>query len=125
MRILSVYLLFLLLCVLIAVLLLVFRNKKENWWRGWRGGWRGGWGPRRYWGWNAPRYNYYYAPAIDNSCLNSCCDTDKCSQGLGCNWNDLNGKWVSGSPYQCIKYKQCLRKNRDDKDRNEKCLGEI
>ena len=83
--------------VIVTVILVARKKKKEGWrWGGrrfwWGPGWRGlGW--RRGWGWDRPVYQ--------NSCLNGCCDYDKCMAGLGCNWVGPDGNWRRGTPQQC------------------------
>jgi len=57
---------------------------------------------------------------VTESCLNTCCDYNKCIEGKGCNWQTRDGEWVIGTPLQCLKYKDCIQKN--DKDKN--CLVE-
>ena len=64
--------------------------------------------------------NNYPQFAVSESCLNTCCDYTKCIEGKGCNWKTRDGEWVVGSPYQCIKYTDCIN------TKNEKeCLNII
>lgn len=71
-----------------------------------------------------PRYHYpnrhtshlnnYPQFAVSESCLNRCCDYNKCIAGEGCNWKTKDGEWIVGTPYQCLKYSECINKKNDN-----------
>jgi hypothetical protein len=90
-------------------------------WRGW--GWRRhpGWYRRGVW---ADPYAYYPQSLVTETCLNECCDYDKCAAGLGCNWKGLDNRWHLGHPTQCLAYRNCVNSStKPDKERHLECAA--
>lgn len=76
---------------------------QEDYWRRWRY-------PRYYRRGIIPVASPYYVPQsmISETCLNQCCDYEKCNAGLGCNWKGLDDRWHVGTPTQCLMYRNCV-----------------
>lgn len=106
---------------LVVILILQKDGGSEDYWRGgWRRpGWaRGiGWAYRRPW---INNYPYYPQSLVTETCLNECCDYDKCVQGLGCNWKGLDNRWHVGNSTECLAYRNCV--NNSTKPENERHL---
>lgn len=69
-------------------------------------------------------YPYYPQSLISETCLNECCDYERCSAGHGCNWKGLDNRWHLGSPNQCLIYKNCINSlTKPDKEKHMECIS--
>lgn len=62
----------------------------------------------------------YPQALIQETCLNKCCDYEKCTEGKGCKWRSIKNDWLQGTPLQCQLYKECIDKNLLEKMGSEK-----